>query len=108
MANKSFSFNKFERSYFNVELKDGSEVFVKMPQKKTFERLVQVKAIDADTPFDKQLTALAGLCADIMSNNKTDKKVAADFLAKNYDFEELYAFMEAYVDFVRGAQDNPN
>ena len=39
MANLSFNFNKIKRTFFNVTLKDGQEIQVKMPTKNTFEKV---------------------------------------------------------------------
>ena len=36
MANLSFNFNKIKRTFFNVTLKDGTALQVKMPTKNTF------------------------------------------------------------------------
>ena len=38
MANMNFDFNKIQRSFFKTTLKDGRELVVKMPMKKTFEK----------------------------------------------------------------------
>ena len=39
MANMNFDFNKIQRSFFKTTLKDGRELVVKMPMKKTFEKI---------------------------------------------------------------------
>lgn len=106
MANKSFSFNKIERSFFAAELKDNKKVLIKMPQKKTFEKMNAFNS--ATTDIEDTIGALYGLCADIMSNNKTGRSITADYLEKNFDFEEMMIFIEEYTDFVSGVKKDPN
>ena len=53
MANMNFDFNKIQRSFFKTTLKDGRELVVKMPMKKTFEKITaaQLEALDGLIEF---------------------------------------------------------
>ena len=44
MANMNFDFNKIQRSFFKTTLKDGRELVVKMPMKKTFEKIKELES----------------------------------------------------------------
>ena len=112
--NKSFSFNKFKRSFFTVELKapegeDGKKLVVKMPKKKTFEKLNTIGSlakedIDVNGAFD----VMGGLMAEILSNNITGEKVSMDYITENYDIEEMYTFIDEFMDFVADKKTDPN
>ena len=48
MANMNFDFNKIQRSFFKTTLKDGRELVVKMPMKKTFEKITAAQEMDLE------------------------------------------------------------
>ena len=108
MANKSFDFNKIKRSFFNATLKDGRKLIVKMPMKKTFEKITTIQEMDEETAMDDVLEAFGGLCAEILSNNMKGERVTPDYMIDNYDLEEMQIFITAFYEFVSGATNNPN
>lgn len=97
MAN-SFDFNKIQRKYFNVTLKNGKTLMVAMPRKATFEKMSEATNIDKDSPnaYDE----ICGVMVEILNNNKQGYKVNFNEV-KKYDLEEIMAFMNAYSDFVQ-------
>lgn len=109
MANLSFDFNKIKRTFFNVTLKDGKKLIVKMPMKKTFEKMTVIKDIDVDEmdPGDV-IDTIGSLCAEILSNNMNKKKITTEYVVENYDIEEMKAFIEGYYEFVGGVKSDPN
>lgn len=109
MANLSFDFNKIKRTFFNVTLKDGKKLIVKMPMKKTFEKMTVIKDIDVNEmdPGDV-IDTIGSLCAEILSNNMNTKKVTTEYVVENYDIEEMKAFIEGYYEFVGGVKSDPN
>lgn len=111
MANLSFDFNKIPRTFFNVKLKDGTALQVKMPTVKTFSKvqaLTQLQADDTSSVADVMET-MAGVMADCLNNNMNGVKVDGKQIAKDYDLEEMTAFiMDYYEKFVGGIADNPN
>lgn len=109
MANLSFDFNKIKRTFFNVTLKDGRKLVVKMPMKKTFEKISSLQEVDEnEMSMDDALDTLGGLCAEILSNNMTSEKVDTKYMTDNYDIEEMQLFIESYYNFAAGVKDNPN
>lgn len=111
MANLSFNFNKIKRTFFNVTLKDGQEVQVKMPTKNTFEKVKALTALqqDDDASVDDVIDTMAGVMADCLNNNLNGYKVDPDTIAAEYDIEEMTAFIADYYEkFVGGIQNNPN
>lgn len=109
MANLSFDFNKIKRTFFNVTLKDGRKLVVKMPMKKTFEKISSLQEVDEnEMSMDDALDTLGGLCAEILSNNMTSEKVDTKYMTDNYDIEEMQLFIEGYYNFAAGVKDNPN
>ena len=109
MANLSFDFNKIKRSFFDVTLTDGRKLVVKMPMKKTFEKISSLQEVDEnEMSMDDALDTLGGLCAEILSNNMTSEKVDTKYMTDNYDIEEMQLFIESYYNFAAGVKDNPN
>ena len=108
MANLSFDFNKIKRTFFNVTLKDGRKLVVKMPMKKTFEKVSALQEMDDETNIDDALDTIGGLCAEILSHNMTGEKVTAEFMTDNYDLEEMQIFIVEYYNFTAGVKSNPN
>lgn len=109
MANLSFDFNKVKRSFFNVMLKDGRKLVVKMPMKKTFEKVSSLQEIDKnETNIDDAMDTIAGLCAEILTNNMNKEKVTAKYITDNYDIEEMQIFIEEFYKFTAGVKENPN
>jgi hypothetical protein len=79
VANLSFDFNKVKRSFMTVTLKDNRKLIVKMPMKKTFEKLSALQEMDTDEHDGRRRhgTHLGGLCAEILSHNMTGEQVTA-------------------------------
>ena len=109
MANLSFDFSKIKRSFFHVKLKDGRDLVVKMPMKKTFEKIASLQEMDEnEMSIDDALDTLGGLCAEALSNNMTSERVETKYMTDNYDLEEMQVFLENYYNFAGGVKSNPN
>lgn len=109
MANVNFDFNKVKRSFMTVTLKDNRRLIVKMPMKKTFEKMAVLQEIDTEgVTAEDAMDTLGGLCAEILSNNMTKEKVTAQEITDNYDTEEMEALINAYMEFAGGVKNDPN
>lgn len=109
MANMTFDFNKVKRSFMTVTLKDGRKLIVKMPMKKTFEKMAALQEVDVDSmSIDDAMDTLGGLCAEILSHNMTGERVTAQEITDDYDTEEMEALIDAYMEFATGVKENPN
>lgn len=109
MANLSFNFNKVKRSFMAVTLKDNRKLIVKMPMKKTFEKLSALQEMDTDSmTAEDAMDTLGGLCAEILSHNMTGEQVTAKEITDDYDTEEMEALIDAYMEFAGGVKNNPN
>ena len=109
MANLSFDFNKVERSFMTVTLKDNRKLIVKMPMKKTFEKLSALQEMDTDgMTAEDAMDTLGGLCAEILSHNMTGEQVTTKEITDDYDTEEMEALIDAYMEFAGGVKNNPN
>lgn len=109
MANLSFDFNKVKRSSMTVKLKDNRKLIVKMPMKKTFEKLSALQEMDTDSmTAEDAMDTLGGLCAEILSHNMTGEQVTAKEITDDYDTEEMEALIDAYMEFAGGVKNNPN
>lgn len=109
MANLCFDFNKVKRSFMTVTLKDNRKLIVKMPMKKTFEKLSALQEMDTDSmTAEDAMDTLGGLCAEILSHNMTGEQVTAKEITDDYDTEEMEALIDAYMEFAGGVKNNPN
>ena len=109
MANMSFDFNKIQRSFFKTTLKDGKELIVKMPMKKTFEKIVMAQEMDTEEmSVADAMDTLGAICAEVLSNNLNKEKVTTKYMTDNYDTEEMGEFIKGFMKFVQGAKNDPN
>ena len=109
MANLSFDFIKVKRSFMTVTLKDNRKLIVKMPMKKTFEKLSALQEMDTDSmTAEDAMDTLGGLCAEILSHNMTGEQVTTKEITDDYDTEEMEALIDAYMEFAGGVKNNPN
>ena len=109
MANMTFDFNKVNRSFMTTTLKDGRKLIVKMPMKKTFEKMSALQEVDMDNmSIDDAMDTLGGLCAEILSHNMTGEKITAQEITDQYDTEEMSALIDKYMEFAGGVKNNPN
>ena len=109
MANLRFDFNKIKRSFVTVTLKDNRRLIVKMPMKKTFEKMTALQETDIDSmSAEDAMDTLGGICAELLSHNMTGERVTAQEITDNYDTEEMEALIDAYMEFAGGVKKNPN
>lgn len=109
MANLNFDFNKVKRSFMTVTLKDNRKLIVKMPMKKTFEKLSALQEMDTDSmTAEDAMDTLGGLCAEILSHNMTGEQVTTKEITDDYDTEEMETLIDAYMEFAGGVKNNPN
>lgn len=109
MANMNFDFNKMKRSFMTVTLKDGRKLVVKMPMKKTFEKMSALQEVDVDSmSIDDAMDTLGGLCAEILSHNMQGERVTTNEITENYDTEEMSELIDKYMEFTGGVKNNPN
>lgn len=109
MANVSFDFNKINRSIFNVSLKDGRKLQVKMPMKKTFEKLQALQDLNEDeVGIEDLLDTFGALCAETLSHNLNDEVVTREYMVENYDIEEMTEFIKTFYVFVGNVTNDPN
>ena len=109
MANVSFDFNKINRSIFNVSLKDGRKLQVKMPMKKTFEKLQALQDLNEDeVGIEDLLDTFGALCAETLSHNLNEEVVTRDYMVENYDIEEMTEFIKTFYVFVGNVTNDPN
>lgn len=111
MANLSFNFNQINRSFFNITMKNGKKLQVKMPKKSTFSKVTALQAMkdDENTTVDDVMDTFAGIVAECLSNNLNNEHISAEEIAADYDIEEMKVFIAEYYDnFIGGLQTNPN
>lgn len=109
MANMNFDFNKIQRSFFKTTLKDGRELVVKMPMKKTFEKITAAQEMDLEEmSVADAIDTLGAICAEVLSNNLNKEKITMKYMTDNYDTEEMGEFIKGFMNFVKGVKADPN
>ncbi len=103
--NMSFNINNFERATWSFTGKDEKLLLVRMPRKHVFDRMA---GIQTDASFDEVNEQFSVIIAEILSNNQTGKKVTAQQVNDDYDFEEKLEIFNQYMEFVKGATSDPN
>lgn len=100
---KSLNFNNIKRQYLNVTLNDEKQtvLLVGTPTKAIFDELTGLQeTLKAGDMASDALNDLYGVCAKIMSCNKTGKKITTEYLSEIFGFEELIIFINAYLGFI--------
>ena len=109
MANVSFDFNKINRSFFNVTLKDGRKLQVKMPMKKTFEKLQALQNLNEDeVGIEDLLDTFGALCAETLTHNLNNEVVTREYMVENYHIEEMTEYIKTFYVFVGNVANDPN
>ena len=54
------------------------------------------------------MAVLTRMASDFLSNNLTGEEFSVDYVAENFDIEQLMGFIDAYMDFVIQEKNNPN
>lgn len=110
MANLSFDFNKVKRSFMTVTLKDNRKLIVKMPMKKTFEKLSALQEMDTDsmTAEDAMDTRGGPLRRNSFPQYDRGAGDRSKEITDDYDTEEMEALIDAYMEFAGGVKNNPN
>lgn len=109
MANLSFNFNTIKRTFFNVTLKDGTKLQVKMPTRNTFSKVQALNDLqnDENASVEDVMDTMAAVMSDCLNNNLNG--VTVKITSDEYDLEEMTAFFAEYNDkFVGSIQANPN
>lgn len=110
MANRSFDFGKFKRSFYTTKLKDGKTLVVEMPKKRTFEKMQIINDIDVEeAKSDEVYEQMQALLAEILSNNRNREIITKEYIEQEeYDIEEIIAYINDYAGFVNSIKNNPN
>lgn len=103
-------FNKVKKQYLTIVLPDEKQTKLTLltPTKKLLTLLSTMLPDTDDVPTEEDLAALYELSAQLLSRNKTGRKVTADELAELLDFEDLLAFFTAYTGFIESIANSKN
>lgn len=111
---KSLNFNTLNKRYLNVTLADEDQttILISTPTKRVMDNLLMLqetfKNVSEDEIGADVMDTLYDACAQIMSNNKSRKKISAEFLADLFDFEDIFIFFNAYMEFVEEITSSKN
>lgn len=97
---------KIKKTYLPVRLPDGTVINVGTPLKGMYDELLRLDPILkslSDNNLDDTLEAmdiLFGYTALVMSNNRENREITADFVRTELELDGALAFVYAYADFI--------
>lgn len=102
---RAINFNTIKKQYLTVTLADEKKttLLVGTPTKELMDELIRLQSDvkeDENENNEETLDDLYLACARVMSRNKGGIKVDKKLLEKNFDFEDIKLFFEAYMDFL--------
>lgn len=105
-----FSFAEREKKYFDVELTDGTTLFLKMPKKSLFEKISNFQRTSKNNDDDYAATydEVFEIAAEILSNNTSDKIFTANDVEKIVNVVNVFAFVKEYFAAVNTIANSPN
>lgn len=99
------NFNKVEKHYLRITLfNEKAPILVGTPNKKLLDKIMAMDNVlkvkdDADLN-DEQISDLYRISAEILSVNKTNRKISNKDLESMFDIEDLLLFFNTYMDFL--------
>ena len=103
---KPLNFNKVQKHYLNVTLADENNtmILIGTPTKAVMDDIKRLQDkmnhVTDDDATSEDMDELYGVCAQLMSRNKTGAKITSDFLATIFDLEDVKIFIDAYMEFL--------
>ena len=114
MAN-TLNFNKIKKQYMTVTLadKDETTIMIAPPTKKMMDDLIVLqenlqKLEDNEDETTEATEDLYSACARIMSRNKGGIEITTEFLSDIFDFEDIFIFFNAYMEFITEVTNQKN
>ena len=105
---KTLNFNTIKKRYLTVTFADEKKttIMIGTPTKAIMDDLTSLqsdlKGQDNDEiqNNDETMDELFATCARLMSRNKGGVKITKEFLEQQFDFEDIFTFFNAYMDFM--------
>lgn len=103
---RQLNFNNVQKRYLTVTLADNEKtvLMIGTPTKRVMDNLLVLqetfKNVNEDEIGAEVMDDLYNACAQIMSANKTRKVITAEYLADLFDFEDIFLFFNAYMEFM--------
>lgn len=103
-------FTQSAKRYLAINLIDNQLIRVRMPTKKVFDALLDLKdhLTRLSTDDGGQLDEIYDLIAVVLSNNLEHQPVTSEYLAELFDIEDVQTFFQAYMTFINGIVSDPN
>lgn len=102
----TLNFNTIPKKYLTVTLADEKQttIMIGTPTKTMMTDLISLQtaaiAAEESDPDLDTMDALYTACAKLMSRNKGGIKIEKSFLESIFDFEDIFIFFNAYMEFV--------
>lgn len=108
---RSLDLNKIKKNYFVLTLNDENKTVLKIgtPTKEVLEDFVALQAdLTDENSVDNAINAMYEIVAKILSNNKEKKEITSAELSEMLDYEDLFAIVREYSEFIVDIQNLKN
>lgn len=107
--NAALDYTKQKKKFLTVTLIDETVVFLGVPKKALFDKLMSVeRKVKESADFEELYGEMTELSAAILSNNKTGKEFTADKVNEIMDIEDMALLVSEYSKFAGTAVNSPN
>lgn len=99
------NFNKVQKHYLKITLfNETTPILVGTPNKRLLDKLLAMDTVIDNSGESElnteQVTELYNICAEVLSINKTNKKITGEQLEEMFDIEDLFLFFNKYMEFI--------
>lgn len=105
----ALDYTKQKKKFLTVTLINGTVVFLGVPPKWLFEKIISIEeTIKESKDFKELYGEMTALSAAILSNNKAGKQFTTDTVDEIMDIEDMSLLISEYSKFAGTAINNPN
>lgn len=105
---RALDFRTVKKQFLTLTFNDGNVVLIRSPKLINIENLMELSKRFSKANEDIQhgdtdsedVRIVYQMCADIISNNMQKEKITVDYLAEQFDVEDLTIFFDQYMGFV--------
>ena len=98
-----------EKKFLSVKLVNGKTLFLGIPKKKLFSKLVSIeKKLKNTAGYESDYDEILSIAAEVLSTNKNGTSFSADEVDEIMDIEDVSLLIKEYVKFAGGIVSNPN
>lgn len=103
-----FDMSNYVTRYFDVKLKDGTELQLEPPKLKVLRKMASLAKLDGNNFDDEALSSLVEAVTLALNKNKTGYTVTAEQVEETFDITLMYNFLTSFFNWVNELQNQKN